>query len=252
VDRQAELKQRIQLRTHKSKPSQSSTEIMNSALRFWQDALLFLPIIYAIIYLIGLFYHMGYLDGFRLEPDEFPLSTDLTLLQGAYSLISMSLPHFGYALTLFVIFFLLMAFLVFARRAREKITKFFNTLSPPHPKNQRKKILAKAKVTTRLIDTSAVLYARLTVLLVQLGLVLFLGVISMQSGTAAAEKDKKNLYQQTHPKTEIISPMMTAPPYLRVICNVTHCAYWNKAGTTILRHDQVEQTFLPPKKPKKS
>ncbi len=229
---------------------------MNSALRFWQDALLFLPIIYAIIYLIGLFYHMGYLDGFRLEPDEFPLSTDLTLLQGAYSLISMSLPHFGYALTLFVLFFLLMAFLVFARRARERITKFFNNLSASNPKNQRKETLAKAKVTTRLIDTGAVLYARLTVLLVQLGLVLFLGVISMQSGMAAAEKDKKNLSQpplsktQSISKTQIISPMMTAPPYLRVICNVTHCAYWNKAGTLILRHDQVEQTFLPPKEPK--
>lgn len=139
MDRQAELRQRIQKHIHQSKSSQSPTEIVNSALKFWQDALLFLPIIYAVIYLIGLFYHIGYLSAFRLGPDEYPLATDLTMLQGGFSLISMSLSHLGYALALFVIFFLLLTFLVFARRAREKLTVFFKRLKNTKAQKNKKK-----------------------------------------------------------------------------------------------------------------
>lgn len=252
MDRQAELRQRIQKHTHQLNASQTPTEIVNSALRFWQDALLYLPIIYAIIYLIGLLYHVGYLSAFRLGPDEYPVATDLTMLRGGFSLISMSFSHLGYALAFFAIFFLLLTFLVFARRAREKLAVFFKKLKNANPPKQQKETLAKAKITTQLIDKSAALYARFTVLLIQIVLVIFLGMLSMQSGLSDAEKDQNELYQPSTPKTLYTSQLLIEPPYLRIACNATHCAYWNKAGTLILRHDQVEQTFLPPKEPKKS
>lgn len=252
MDRQAELRQRIQKHIHRSITSQSPTDLVNSALRFWQDALLFLPIIYAVIYLIGMFYHIGYLSAFRLGPDEYPLATDLTMLQGGFSLISMSLSHLDYALAFFVIFFLLLTFLVFARRAREKLTIFFKKLKNTNSQKKQKETLAKAKVTTQLVDKSAALYARFTVLLIQLMLVIFLGVLSMKRGLSDAEKDQNDLYQQSTPKTQNISKLLIEPPYLRVVCNATHCAYWNKTGTIILRHDQVERTYLPSHETKKS
>ncbi|WP_420939645.1 hypothetical protein [Aeromonas veronii] len=112
--------------------------------------------------------------------------------------------------------------------------------------------MAKAKVTTQLVDKSAALYARFTVLLIQLMLVIFLGVLSMKRGLSDAEKDQNDLYQQSTPKTQNTSKLLIEPPYLRVVCNATHCAYWNKTGTIILRHDQVERTYLPSHETKKS
>ncbi|MBV7437573.1 hypothetical protein [Aeromonas sp. sif2416] len=215
-------------------------------MKFWQDMLMFLPIIYAAIYLIGLLYHIGYLGEFRLGPEEFPLSTDLILLQGVISLITMSSPHVFYAILLFAAFLALLVFLLFARRTREKLTIFFNHLkSVNRASRELKETMSSAKVTTQLMEKSAEIYARFVVLFVPLLMLIFMGVVSMQNGIAATKKDKENLFLTTPDRTESTSPLLKNGPYLRVACNSVHCAYWNKQGTIILRHDQVEQTYLP-------
>ncbi|WFC12714.1 hypothetical protein [Aeromonas salmonicida] len=246
MDRQVELKQRIKKRIHKYKQSQNSTESGNSTLRFWQDVLLFLPIIYGAVYLIGMLYHMGYLETFNLSIDEFPLSTDLTLLQGGVSLITMSYPHILYALLLFISFIALLVFLLFARKARENLTIYFNRLrNIKRPSQSLKETIDSAKVTTQLMDKSAELYARFVVLFVPLLILVFLAMVSMQSGISAAKKDQeKLLFSDIPPIAESTSSFLKEGPYLRVVCNPTHCAFWNLQGTLILRHDQIEKTDL--------
>lgn len=250
MDRSAELKQRIQQRIHKSKPSQNSAECGNSTLKFWQDVLLFLPIIYAAIYLIGMLYHIGYLDSFFLSTNEFPLSTDMTLLQGGVSLITMSYPHILYAFLLFVSFIALLVFLLFARRTREVLTIYFNRFKKINsPSQELKDAMTTAKMTTKLMDKSSEYYARFVVLFVPLLILVFLGLISMESGIASAENDKKNIHQSNYER-EYTSAFLNDGPYLRVICNQTHCAYWNTKGTVTLRHDQIIKTNVNIKTPK--
>lgn len=246
MDRQVELKQRIKQQIHKSQSNQNSAESSNSTLKFWQDVLLFLPIIYGAVYLIGMLYHMGYLDSFNLSIDEFPLSTDLTLLQGGISLITMSYPHILYALLLFIAFIALLVFLLFARKARENLTVYFNHLKNINrPSKSLKETMSSAKITSQLMDKSAELYARFVVLFVPLLILVFLGMVSMQSGISAAKKDQETfLFSDSPPIANTTSALLKEGPYLRVVCNTTHCAYWNSQGTLILRHDQIDKTEI--------
>ena len=93
MNRQAALslrEQRKQQRLHKMEPTCVVSESTDQTMPFWQKCLLFLPLIYAAVYFIGLMYHVGYLSEFGLSPSEFQKPADLTLVKGGYSLFKTS------------------------------------------------------------------------------------------------------------------------------------------------------------------
>lgn len=254
MDRKERL-QPIEQGTNKLGDAPILYESSISPMQIWQGVLLFLPLIYAAIYVIGMFYHFGYLGEFQLNPYDFQLPTDLTLLRGFTSLAGiLSLTNFKYAIFLFAAFVGLLVFLLYARQVREYFTKFFRRLKGLDKASKAiKDTLAEAPVTTQLLDKSTELYARIVTLAVPFLILFILAIVSLQDGIADAKKDKIDLSQPDNARTITTSSRLGDRPNLRIICNTTHCAYWNTTGTLILRHDQVDQTLiLPPKEPKKS
>lgn len=63
-----------------------------------QTVLTVLPIVTAGLYLLGLTYHQGFLEGFNIEESLFPLSLDRTLFQGFVAFMTLSAKPLYYSL----------------------------------------------------------------------------------------------------------------------------------------------------------
>lgn len=253
MNRQAALslrEQRNQQRLHSLEPTYIEIENADQTMPFWQKALLFLPIIYASIYLIGLMYHVGYLSEFRLEPYEFQQPADITLVRGGYSLFSTSAGSNRYIPVAFLAYLLLAIILSFTITSKK--TKKKTIRSEQNNKLSRKNLVGsniEENVFSKRIDNILSISVQLLVLLSAFFSLIFLATMSMQSGIADAKRHQDELSLPNSTDMMIVSPFLNDGPYIRVTCNTTHCAYWNKTGTRILRHDQVNQTLLlPPKK----
>lgn len=246
--------QRNQQHLHSLEPTYIESENADQTMPFWQKVLLFLPIIYASVYFIGLMYHVGYLSEFRLEPYEFQQPADITLLRGGYSLFSTSAGSNRYIPVAFLAYLLLT--IIFSFTITPKKTKKKKICSEQKNKLGRRKLVVPNIEENKLfknIDNILSISVQLLILLTALSSLLILVTLSMQSGIADAKRHQDELSLPNSNDIMMVSPFLNDGPYIRVTCNTTHCAYWNKAGTLILRHDQVAQTLLlPPKKAKKS
>lgn len=254
MNRQAALslrEQRNQQRLHSVEPTYVASESADQTMPLWQKALLFLPIIYASVYLIGLMYHVGYLSEFRLEPYEFQQPADITLVRGGYSLFSTSAGSNRFIPVAFLAYLLLTIIFSFTITSKKTTTcsEQTNKFSKKKPVIQN----IKENVFVKNIDKILSISVQLLLLLTALSSLLILVTLSMQSGISDAKRHQDELSLPDSTDMVIVSPFLNDSPYIRVTCNTTHCAYWNKAGTLILRHDQVNQTLLlPPKKADKS
>ena len=233
-------------------PTYVESEGADQVMPFWQKTLLFLPIIYASVYLIGLMYHVGYLSEFRLEPYEFQQPTDITLVRGGYSLFSTSAGSNRFIPVAFLAYLLLT--IIFCFTITSKKTKEKTPCSKEKNKFSKKKLTVpniEENVFFKNIEKILPISVQLLLLLTALSSLLILVILSMQSGISDAKLHQDELSLPDATDMVIASPFLNDGPYIRVTCNTTHCAYWNKAGTLILRHDQVNQTLLlPPKKPR--
>jgi hypothetical protein len=256
MNRQAALslrEQRKQQRLHNIEPTIVVSGSADQTIPLWQKTLLFLPLIYAAVYFIGLMYHVGYLGESGLNPSEFQKPADLTLVKGGYSLFKTSDTSAPWTPIAFIAFlFLTIVYYSTIKnngtlKAKinqhcEKWRSRENNIFPDLSEDVKYKYMAKATL----------ILAQLSTLLAAFSCLIILALLSMQSGIADAKKEKAELDLKKMADVKIISPLLNDAPYIRITCNSSHCAYWNKTGTLILRHDQVEQTFLPPKEPEKS
>ena len=257
MNRQAALslrEQRNQQRLHSLEPTYIESENADQTMPFWQKVLLFLPIIYASIYLIGLMYHVGYLSEFRLEPYEFQQPADITLVRGGYSLFSTSAGSNRYIPVAFLAYLLLT--IIFSFTITSKKTNKKTLCSEQKNKLSRRKLVVpniEENVFFKNVDNILSISVQLLLLLTAFFSLIILVTMSMQSGIADAKRHQDELSLPDSTDMMIVSPFLNDGPYIRVTCNTSHCAYWNKTGTLILRHDQVDQTLLlPPKEAKKS
>lgn len=199
-------------------------------------------------------YHVGYLSEFGLSPSEFQKPADLTLVKGGYSLFKTSGASAPWTPIVFIAFlFLTIVYcstIKYNETLKTKINQHCekwrsreNNIFPDISEDVKYKCMAKA----------IPILAQLSALLAAFFCLIILALLSIQSGIADAKKEKAELDLKKMTDVKIISPLLNDAPYIRITCNSSHCAYWNKAGTLILRHDQVNQTLLlPPKKAEKS
>lgn len=184
---------------------QEMTDNHSPLLYFWEQVIKFLSLISLVIFVVGLFYKVGYLKAFQLTFNEFPSPAEMTFARGALTFIDYSNYDFIKIISLILICII-----------------WIFTIRKTSPSTARKMIMG--FFTLILLGSIA--------------------SISTTIGISAAKKDQDGLGKTNNYKMDIISSRLNDGPYLRVACNLTHCAYWNKKGTLILRHDQVDQTLL--------
>lgn len=248
MNRQVSLslrEQRKQQRLHNIEPTLTASGSTDQTIPLWQKTLLFLPLIYAAVYFIGLMYHVGYLSEFGLNPSEFQKPADLTLVKGGYSLFKTS----GASAPWTPIAFIAFLFFTIYFYSTIKYNETQKAITNERVSRWRRRVThifqdASEEVRFKYMAKAIPILAQLSVLLAACLCLVMLAMLSMQSGIADAEKEKAELDLKKKIDVKITSPLLNDAPYIRITCNASHCAYWNKTGTFILRHDQVDQTLL--------
>lgn len=250
TDKQTELRTRIKsFRSIRKKPLPPVTPFNIKGL--FQGVVFFLPIIYILIYTIGFMNYIGYLDAYNLDSVEFQIPVDSALLLGVIAL----LPGLKYGLVLpllLTIYLVLVMLLLLVNKPMQKtISWMMKKVSKiPRPKKPSAGDLASIKGLLSQADISITLSVQLFTCFFIAFIPVLIGYISMQLGTKEAhQQQQKFLSSETHNVYE--SSKLMSPPYMRVVCNNIHCAFWNKEGTLLLRHDQVQKIhFVPENKEK--
>lgn len=267
MDRQAALRERIKQRiTTKNIPVEAPVETAveaPAASRFtesnWQfvhTLLAATPLLTAAIYLMGMAYHYGYITTFGLNSTEFSLPADTTLLYGFISLIGLLSPYGWWFLGGFAALFICLFLMLFLPPIRLDTTRLWK---PAWLKKVFHWIVNKLRsrrdsFIIACLDFLVSLYDKFFIIVMPILLTILPALFCVPDGIDQAKKEIAQLEKgdESTSKLSSTSTMLGDIPHIRIICNTTHCAYRLKDGRTlILRHDQVEQTFLPPKVPKK-
>lgn len=260
MDRQAELRERIKQRINTKKApveKPAVNDFTESNWHFVHTLLAATPLLTAAIYLMGMAYHYGYITTFGLDSTEFSFPADTTLLYGFISLIGFIAPYRWWILGGFLTLILGLFVMLFLPTVRLGTTQLWQRAG------LRNRILWLAhKLRSRrfsfiitCLDFVVRLYDKFFIVVMPVLLTMLAALYCVPDGAAQAKKEIKQLEkgEGSTSKLSSTSTMLGDTPHIRIICNTTHCAYRLKEGRTlILRHDQVEQTFLPPKEPKKS
>lgn len=210
------------------------------------------PLLTAAIYLMGMAYHYGYITSFGLDSTEFSLPADTTLLYGFISLMGLISPYRWWILGSFITLFFGLFIMLFLPTVRLGTTQLWQRAG------LRNGILWLAhKLRSRrfsfiitCLDFVARLYDKLFIVVMPILLTMLAALYCVPDGEAEAKKEITQLEKGDKPTSKLssTSTWLDDTPHIRIICNTTHCAYRLKDGKTlILRHDQVEQTFSPPK-----
>lgn len=245
IEKQAELRSRIT--TFKKQNSSHFTPVKPLNLKgIFHGVVFFLPLIYIVIYIIGFMKYIGYVDTFELDPIEFPIPVDSALLWGVLSLI----PGLKYGLiipALLTGYLVLIIMALFANRPRQKFVSWFAklTLKIPTPKKPSEGDLISVKGMVSQADASITLTMQLFFCFMIVFIPILIGNISMIQGISEAKVHQKD-FLSAKKYNVYTSPELTNGPYMRVVCNTTHCAFWNIKGTIILRHDQVQKVVMLP------
>jgi len=260
MDRQAALRERIKQRINTKKAPVEKPVISNfteSNWHFVHTLLAATPLLTAAIYLMGMANHYGYITTFGLDSTEFSLPADTTLLYGFISLIGLVSPYGWWILGGFLTLILGLFVMLFLPTVRLGSTQLWQRaglrngiLSLAHKLRSRR-----FSFIVTCLDFVVRLYDKFFIVVMPVLLTMLAALYCVPDGAAQAKKEIAQLEKgdESTSKLSSTSTMLGDTPHIRIICNTTHCAYRLKDGRTlILRHDQVEQTFLPPKEPKKS
>lgn len=260
MDRQAALRERIKQRISTKKASvekSSGSDFTESNWHFVHTLLAATPLLTAAIYLMGMAYHYGYISTFGLDSTEFSFPADTTLLYGFISLIGLISPYRWWILGGFITLILGLFVMLFLPTVRLGTTRLWQRawlrngiLWLAHKLRSRK-----FSFIITCLDFFVRLYDKLFIVVMPILLTMLAALYCVPDGAAQAKKEIAQLEKgdESPSKLSSTSTMLGDTPHIRIICNTTHCAYRLKDGKTlILRHDQIEQTFLPPKESKKS
>lgn len=259
MDRQAALRERIKQRINTKKAPVEKPVVSNfteSNWHFVHTLLAATPMLTAAIYLMGMANHYGYITTFGLDSTEFSLPADTTLLYGFISLIGLISPYGWWILGGFLTLILGLFIMLFLPTVRLGTTRFWQRawlrngiLSLAHKLRSRR-----FSFIVTCLDFFVSLYDKFFIVVMPVLLTMLAALYCVPDGAAQAKKEIAHLEKgEPMSKLSSTSTMLGDTPHIRIICNTTHCAYRLKDGRTlVLRHDQVEQTFLPLKEAKKS
>ncbi len=206
-----------------------------------------LPVLSAVLYLVGTVYHESYLRAFGVEESMFPLQIDRVWLYGFMSLLTLGLgPMLTGVSIVALVFAVVMTAAVLSsfpkvqrlqtlalQRIRSKVVAMPNTPTP---------------ALIRFVEKGGVLYFYVAgFFFIVVGLAVAI-LLSSDAGEKAAEGDKNSWSEGTH-RTAVVNiegkPTFTA---FQVTCGATHCAFWTGSETRLLRHEQVVSLLVSPAK----
>lgn len=260
MDRQAALRERIKQRTMTRKTKTEVPTASRFTVSNWQfvhTLLAATPLLTAAIYLMGMAYHYGYITTFGLDSTEFPLPADTTLLYGFISLIGLVSPYGWWFLGGFAALFVCLFLMLFLPPIHLDMTRlwkptwlitFFRWITKKLRSRRDSFIIT-------CLDFMVRLYDKFFIVVMPILLTILPSLFCVPGGIDQAKKEIAQLEkgEGSTGKLSSTSTMLGDTPHIRIICNTTHCAYRLKDGRTlVLRHDQIEQAFLPPKEPKNS
>lgn len=207
-----------------------------------------IPIITAVIYLIGMAYHFGECLVNGLDIIEFPWPTDVTLAMGFFQLLN-SIKTYVWPISLGAVSIgLLIVSLLFCPGLRLRWAWFCHRqLSISSPKIRhffRRRVRIPTPRLFILFVWVKIFYDRFAILLLPPLLALMPAYFSFNQGVEAAEAQIKPVdsAEWTIEKNSAQSVLLGDIPHIRLMCNSIHCAYRLKGGRVLLvRHDQVEQ-----------
>lgn len=260
MDKQAALRERIKQRTMTRKTKTEVPTASRFTVSNWQfvhTLLAATPLLTAAIYLMGMAYHYGYITTFGLDSTEFPLPADTTLLYGFISLIGLVSPYGWWFLVGFAALFVCLFLMLFLPPIHLDMTRlwkpiwlitFFRWIAKKLRSRRDSFIIT-------CLDFMVRLYDKFFIVVMPILLTILPALFCVPGGIDQAKKEIAQLEkgEGSTGKLSSTSTMLGDTPHIRIICNTTHCAYRLKDGRTlVLRHDQIEQAFLPPKEPKNS
>lgn len=245
-----ELRERIKSFRNKRKPSFHPVKPFNVK-GIVKGVVFFLPLIYVVIYIIGFMKYVGFMDVYKLDSVEFPIPVDTAIFWGVLALV----PGLKYWLWLQILLFAYLILLVLALFANKPRLRAINWLTKvvskiPRPKKTSNGELATIKDIVSQVDSAFIYIIQSFLCFFIMFAPILIGYLSMQQGNEEANQHQQEfLSSKTYNIYE--SPQLLNPPYMRVVCNTTHCAFWNKDGTILLRHDQVQKIHFAPEKNEK-
>lgn len=204
-----------------------------------QILLTVLPLLSAGLYLMGATYHQGYLEAFGLDDSLFALSLEKALLTGFVALVTVgALPMFylwlaTLALTIFALFVTaVLSHPRFRRLLSDAAARVRNRLPRP----------ALSTIATEIVDRSASAYTHSGFALLTLLLLLFVAVLSAQSGREQGFKEARNFAERKGNYVTLYSARLDGPIVAKqIFCNASHCAFWLGTEGVVLRHEDIER-----------
>ena len=189
-----------------------------------QTVLTVLPIVTAGLYLLGLTYHQGFLEGFGIEETLFPLSVDRTLFQGFVAFLMLGAKPFAYSLiAAMAIFFT--AILAAVISSNQRIRNWGHSLAIKlRPPSTAKPLSEDA---SKWVDKSGTLAIYLIVaFLIYLGL-LVVALAATKSGKEQASRFIESFSKNNEGIVTLHFPNGATPVTGKpIFCGSSHCAYW--------------------------
>lgn len=205
----------------------------------FQTALAALPVVSAGLYLLGLSYHLGYLDRFGVESSLFPLATDLTLFLGFLAYTSFGLGPMVYAIAaaLILLMAVLIAVILSSSARVKRLLGWFAAKRDASRSTQ-----APTERMTTLVDTSYSAYLYTTGAFLVVMMLVLVVLLSAQSGREQAEREVEAFKNGKGNWVMLHTPHLPAPvPARMIMCSETHCAFWLGNESLTLPHEAIER-----------
>ncbi len=210
-----------------------------------------LPILTALLYVMGASYREGALDFYGLGTSLFPVSTDQVIYNGFLSTMSFSIVPVAYALlSLFGLISAVMIATVLTsvplvRRyqsiVREWLLIRLAKLKPTHPPSP---------ALIRVIDKSEIVYGYSVGAVALLLIVVVAVVTSSRTGRSLAEQHAAKWKDGKAATTHVTTDEFPSLEALQIACSSSHCAFWTGDKTIVLRVDQIKKLVVDPKPPR--
>lgn len=234
-----------------SPPQTTADQVVNEASKgpAWprlQNLLTILPILTALLYVLGSSFREGSLQPYGLDSSLFPLTTDRVLYNGFLSTVSFAIEPIAYAfLSLLGLMSALLVALVltsvplvrrYQQSIQDRFVKWAIHLRPKHPPS---------RTLLRMFDKGEVVYGYAVGAVGLLLIVVVAGTASFRTGRSLAQQE---LIKWSQGKIAAAQVTTDAGEFkgMQITCSPNHCAFWTGSQAVIVRLDQIKKFEVTP------
>lgn len=212
--------------------------------KFLNTLLTVVPILSAVLYLMGFTYHEGFISAYALESSLFPLASDTTLLYGFYALLSAVLNKttISYAvIAMFALVFVVILAYILASSSRVHAlhVKLFKRKGITNKNNPDPEIKQKFG---DILEKGEILYYYFVGTLLIFFVVILLARFALNSGKESALTGINN-FENRRGKWVMLYSFHSSSPIRaqQITCGNTHCGFWLGNKSLVLAHDKIEK-----------